>query len=95
MVVEKLVKCYREFLVDNCDETYHYPIEQHLNYQDTPGLIYLKIFENIDYLNARILAKNLSYFLEQLHQIIGFKIPLNFSYWFDTTGCNFFAFNCF
>jgi hypothetical protein len=47
MVVEKLVKRYREFLAGYYDETYHYLIEQHLKPPDIPRLIYLKIFENI------------------------------------------------
>ncbi len=48
-MVEKSVKCYVGFLAGNSEETYHYLIEQHLDVLDTLGIIYLKIFENIDY----------------------------------------------
>jgi hypothetical protein len=28
-------------------------------------------------------------------KIVGFKIPLNFTYWFNSQSCNSFPFNCF
>ena len=64
MVLEKLVKCCREFRGCYYDETYHYLIEQHLNYLDIPRLTALRIFENIDYPDVKIPAKNFLLFAE-------------------------------
>ncbi len=47
-MVEKLVKYYLGFRAGYYDETYHYPVAQHLNALDILLLGYLGIFENID-----------------------------------------------
>jgi hypothetical protein len=55
-VGEKLVKCCRKFRNGYYDETYHYLIEQHLNYLDIPTLTALRIFENIHHPNDKIIT---------------------------------------
>jgi hypothetical protein len=56
MVVEKLVKCCQKFGDCYYDETYHYLIEQHLNYLDIRRLTALRIFENIHHPDVKILT---------------------------------------
>ena len=64
MVVEKLVKCCREFWDCYYDKTYHYLIEQRLNYLDILRLNALRIFENIYHPDVKIPAKNFLLFAE-------------------------------
>jgi hypothetical protein len=47
MVVEKLVEYYLVFLAYYFDETFHYPIGQHLNERDMSRPVDLRTFESI------------------------------------------------
>ena len=58
MVVEKSVKYYLVFWADYYDETYHYPVAQHLNAPDILLLGYLGIFENIDRQDVKTPTRN-------------------------------------
>jgi hypothetical protein len=49
-------KCCHKFGDCYYDETYHYLIEQHLNYLDIPRLTALRIFENIHHPGVKILT---------------------------------------
>jgi hypothetical protein len=57
-VVKKSVKYYLEFSTGYYDETYHYPVAQHLNAPDILQLGYLGKFENIDCQDVKTLTRN-------------------------------------
>ena len=57
-MVKKPVKYYLEFSTGYYDETYHYPVAQHLNALDIRLLGYLGKFENIDCEDVKNLTRN-------------------------------------